>query len=353
MEEFLQQTYFQNTVQDYLISIGGFVVGTVLLRFFRSRILIRLRKWSEKTETKLDDIVVKGIEQFMLPILNLILIYYAISYLTLSETAARVLSVTVAAVIAYFAIRIVTSTINQLLESSVQKEENGELKVKQLRGITIVINVCVWAVGLVILFDNLGYNVTAIITGLGIGGIAVALAAQNILGDLFNYFVIFFDRPFEVGDFIVIDDKRGTVEYIGLKSTRIKSLSGEQIIISNTNLTNARIHNFKRLEQRRIVFTIGIVYETPLEKVQAVSPLLRKIIEEQPNTTFDRAHFASFGDFSLNFEVVYFVLSKEYTDYMDIQQAINLRIMEEFNQRGIGFAYPTQKILMDATTGRP
>lgn len=208
MEEFLQQTYFQNTVQDYLISIGGFVVGTVLLRFFRSRILIRLRKWSEKTETKLDDIVVKGIEQFMLPILNLILIYYAISYLTLSETAARVLSVTVTAVIAYFAIRIVTSTINQLLESSVQKEENGELKVKQLRGITIVINVCVWAVGLVILFDNLGYNVTAIITGLGIGGIAVALAAQNILGDLFNYFVIFFDRPFEVGDFIVIDDKR-------------------------------------------------------------------------------------------------------------------------------------------------
>ena len=239
MQEFLEQSYFDNTVEKYLTAIGIVLVGIIVLRLFRNVILKRLRIWAEKTETSLDDLLVNGMERFMLPILNFVLLYYALHYLTLSESVEKKIQYAVAVVMTYYAVRIVTSTIQRMLQSYVRKQENGEEKLKQIRGITIVMNVAIWGLGLVFLFDNLGYNVTAIVTGLGIGGIAIALAAQNILGDLFNYFVIFFDRPFEIGDFITVDDKKGHVEYIGIKTTRLKSLSGEQLVISNSDLTNS------------------------------------------------------------------------------------------------------------------
>jgi small-conductance mechanosensitive channel len=165
------------------------------------------------------------------------------------------------------------------------------------------------------------------------------------LGDLFNYFVIFFDRPFEIGDFIVVDDKKGTVEYIGIKTTRLKALSGEQLILSNSDLTKSRLHNFKRLQSRRIVFSFGIVYEVSPQQLREIPVLLKSIILEHSQTTFDRAHFVSYGSFSLNFEVVYFVENPEYNVYMDIQQNINIRIYEEFAKRNIEFAYPTQRVV--------
>ena len=145
---------------------------------------------------------------------------------------------------------------------------------QQLGGIMLLMNVFIWAIGIISIFSNLGYDVTTIIAGLGIGGIAIALAAQNILGDLFNYFVIFFDRPFEIGDFIVIDDKKGNVEHIGIKTTRLKSLTGEQLIISNSDLTKSRIHNFKRMYERRIVFTLGVAYEAPLEQLKEIPEII-------------------------------------------------------------------------------
>lgn len=182
-----------------------------------------------------------------------------------------------------------------------------------------------------------GQDVTTIVTGLGIGGIAIALAAQNILGDLFNYFVIYFDRPFEVGDFIVIDDKMGTVEFLGIKTTRIRSLSGEQVIIGNSNLTASRIHNFKRLEERRVLFTINLDYRTPSEKLKLVPDLIRVIVVNQKFTRFDRSHFASYGDWSLRFETVYYVLHPDYNKFMDIQQEINFQINESLRDHEIYF----------------
>ena len=179
------------------------------------------------------------------------------------------------------------------------------------------------------------------------GGIAIALAAQNILGDLFNYFVIFFDRPFEVGDFITVDDKKGTVEYIGIKTTRLRSLTGEQIIISNSNLTGSRIHNYKRLETRRVLFTIGVVYGTPLEKLKRIPEMIKAIIEKHEFTTFDRVHFISYGDFSLNYEIVFFVDNPHYHIYMDILQQINFDIYEQFAAEQIDFAFPTQTLVFN------
>jgi len=208
----------------------------------------------------------------------------------------------------------------------------------------IIANILIWAVGILMLLDNLGYNVTTIVAGLGIGGIAVALAAQNILGDLFNYFVIFFDRPFEVGDYITIDDKKGTVEYIGIKTTRFKSIGGEQLVLSNSDLTKSRLHNFKRMERRRVVFNLGVTYQTKADQLREIPVLIKNIIESHAKTVFDRAHFATYGSYSLNFEVVYFVESPDFNEYMDIHQSVNLKIFEAFAARNIEFAYPTQTV---------
>jgi small-conductance mechanosensitive channel len=209
----------------------------------------------------------------------------------------------------------------------------------------LLVNAIIWIIGILFLFDNMGYNVTTIIAGLGIGGIAVALAAQNILGDLFNYFVIFLDRPFEVGDFIIIDEKRGVVEHIGIKTTRLKSLSGEQLVFSNSDLTTSRIHNYKRMQRRRILFNLSVIYQTSHENLKQIPEVLKSIVLEQAEMVeFDRAHFSGYGDSSLDFEIVYFVLDSAYNTYMDIQQKINLRIFEEFKKMGVEFAYPTRTL---------
>lgn len=347
MQEFLDRIYYGNSIQDYLIAIGIAVVGIIIIRIFRKSVLQRLKRWSEGTETNLDDYLVSAVDRFGLPVLNFAALYFGISYLELNEFGDKAMHAATVVVICFYALRLITILIRVSIESYVKRQENGEEKVKQLKGILLVVNLCVWFLGIVFLFDNLGYDVTTIIAGLGIGGIAIALAAQNILGDLFNYFVIFFDRPFEIGDFIVVDDKKGNVEYIGIKSTRLKSLSGEQIVISNTDLTNSRLHNFKRMEQRRILFNLGVTYQTTPQQLRIIPDLIKTTIEAQEGVTFDRAHFASYGDSSLNFEVVYFVMSGDYNVFMDINQQINLSIFEVFAEKGIEFAYPTQTLFLN------
>lgn len=342
--EFLEMEYFNNPVKNYLIALGIIVIGVLVIRVFRRIVLKKLRRWSDQTETAIDNFIVGGVERFGLPILNLVVVYWGIHSLQLSAKVERIVEIATNVAVAFFAIRLIITIVRHALTTYVRKQENGEEKVKQLAGLMMIVNLIIWGIGVVFLFDNLGYDVTAIIAGLGIGGIAVALAAQNILGDLFNYFVIFFDRPFEVGDFIIVDTKLGTVEHIGIKTTRVKSLTGEQLIFSNSDLTNSRIHNYKRMERRRIVFSISVVYQTKKEHLEAIPKIIRAAIEEHNDVQFDRSHFSSYGDSSLNFETVYFVLSSDYNRYMDIHQAINLRIFETFLKEGIEFAYPTRML---------
>lgn len=345
MEELLAKTYFNNTVQEYLIAAVIIIGGMIILRIFKRVLIKRMYAWSKRTATQFDDVITHGLDRFGLPLMNFVIIYWGLNYLTLSTNAARILEIAVGVVVTFFILRLISTIIEVILHRHVRKQEGGEEKVKQLGGLLIIFNIIIWLVGTLALVQNLGYDVTTIIAGLGIGGIAIALAAQNILGDLFNYFVIFFDRPFEVGDFIVVDDKKGTVEYIGIKTTRLKSLSGEQLILSNSDLTKSRLHNFKRMDRRRILFSFGIVYDVTPDQLRDIPALIKKIIEEQKNVTFDRAHFLSYGSFSLDFEVVYFVENPDYNFYMDIQQNINIRIYEEFRKRGIEFAYPTQTVI--------
>lgn len=210
--------------------------------------------------------------------------------------------------------------------------------------IQFLVRVAVWSLALLLIFENLGFDVTALVAGLGIGGIAVALAAQSMLGDLFSSLAIVLDRPFEVGDFIVFDQQSGTVERIGIKTTRLRSLSGEQIVCSNSDLLATRIHNYKRMAERRVLFSLGTIYETPLSKLETIPGMLKEIIEAQKLVRFERAHFQAYGDSALQFEVVYWVLSADYKTFMDIQQAINFAIFRKFQDEGIEFAYPTRTL---------
>jgi small-conductance mechanosensitive channel len=207
-----------------------------------------------------------------------------------------------------------------------------------------------WSFALLLALDNLGFNITALLTGLGIGGVAVALAAQNILGDLFASISIALDKPFIIGDFIVVGDQMGTVEYIGLKTTRLRSLSGEQIVFSNTDLLNSRIHNYKRMMERRVLFSFGVIYQTPANLLERIPAMVREIIEQQEHTRFDRTHFKAYGDSSLDFEVVYYVLDRDYNVYMDKQQAINFALFRRFETEGIEFAYPTRTLFVHGST---
>lgn len=347
MEEILAKEWYGNTVLHYIIALAIIIGSILLVRLFRSRMLHQIKKLTQRTETKLDDYLIAGIEKFGLPILIFVAIYFGLSYLTFSEKVDGYLDNAMIVVVTIYVIRMISSFIRLTLESFIGQQEGGQEKLKQLNGIMLIVNVIIWAVGLLFLFDNLGYNVTTIIAGLGIGGIAIALAAQNILGDLFNYFVIFFDRPFEVGDFIIVDDKKGTVEHIGIKTTRLVSIGGEQLAFSNSDLTKSRIHNYKRMDRRRVVFSIGVVYNTKAELLEKIPGMIEQIIKEQALATFDRAHFAKFGPYSLDYEVVYFIESSDYLPYMNVQQEINLKIFKAFAEAGIEFAYPTQTVFVN------
>jgi small-conductance mechanosensitive channel len=226
------------------------------------------------------------------------------------------------------------------------KKQQDPTVARSLDGMLWAIKLLIWAMAVIILLDNLGYKVSTLLAGLGIGGIAVAIAAQALLKDFFSYFSIVFDHPFRIGDFIIIGDFMGTVEYIGIKTTRIRSLGGEQLIFSNTDLTDSRVRNYKLMEKRRVLFRIGVTYQTPLSQLKEIPKIIEHIIKKINDTSFDRAHFFSYGDFSLVFEIVYFVLSPDYNKYMDIQQEINLAISEEFEKRKIQFAYLTQTLYL-------
>ena len=347
MQNFFNQIYLGNNVTAYLTALGIFIIGILLIKIFNRVVLKQLKKWAEQTETTLDDFLVRGIEKTIVPLLYFLSLYLAVKSLNLDKKFEKYFDFASVIIFTFFVLRTLSSVIIYSLKAIVKKQGADEHKQKQFKGISTIISFVIWSLGFVFVLDNLGFKVSAVIAGLGIGGIAIALAAQAILGDLFNYFVILFDRPFEIGDFIIVADKLGTIEHLGIKSTRIRSLSGEQLIISNTDLTNSRVHNYKRLEKRRVVFKLGVVYQTSAERLKEIPGIVKNIIMSEQKAEFNRGHFSTYGDFSLIFEFVYFVLDQDYTQFMDLQQRINLKIYEEFEKRGIDFAYPTQTIYLN------
>ena len=342
-------SFFENSVLDYLIFLATLIVGILLVRIIKSIVLSRLKAWAEKTATTIDDFLIGIFEKTLLPLVYFGIFYLATRSLTLNPTLSKIIDVFGVILLTIFGIRFLVAIIKYALETYWLKKEKDEAKERTIKGILRVIKVIIWGIGIIFLLDNLGFKISTVIAGLGIGGVAVALAAQAILGDLFSYFSILFDRPFEVGDFIILDNYLGTIEHIGIKTTRVRSLGGEQLVFSNADLTNSRLRNYKRMAKRRVVFKLGVTYQTTLEQVKEIPTIIKNIIQNITDTVFDRAHFSSYGDFSLVFETVYYVMSRDYNKYMDIQQNINFAIKEEFEKRGIEFAYPTQTLFLEKT----
>jgi len=243
--------------------------------------------------------------------------------------------------------------LNAFLTAAVRRYEKKNFehnagKVTTARALVFVGRIFIFSMVVLAVLDNIpGVEVTTLITGLGIGGIAVALALQNILGDLFASLSISLDRPFAIGDFIIVDEFLGAVEHIGLKTTRIRSLGGEQLVFSNTDLLNSRIRNYKRMQQRRVAFAVGVTYQTPPSKLRKIPDIFKKQLEQFDDVHFDRAHFKAYGAYSLDFEFVYYVHTADYNRYMDVQQAINIGLYEEFEKEGIEFAYPTRTLFLE------
>ncbi|MBU0974220.1 mechanosensitive ion channel family protein [Patescibacteria group bacterium] len=338
---YLQIVWLNNTIADYLLALI-FLVGLLIgFKIFKKIVIHNLVEWAQKSQTDFDDFLVKMIKSIN-SFFYLYLTFYLSSRLLDWQNLNQWLEV---GLIIWLVIEI-SSKIIIAIEYVVQKYSKDKKNKAPINAIKKISVGMVWLVGILLILSNLGINITALTTGLGIGGIAVALAMQNILGDLFSSFSIYFDKPFEVGDYIVLGDESGTVEKIGIKTTRIKALQGEEIVIANNDLTNARIHNYKRMKLRRSTFNIGVTYDTPQEKLAQIPQLINEIIQSVKLTKVDRVHFASFGNSSLNFSVVYFIESSEYNVFMDIQQEINLKIIEKFAKEKIEFAFPSQTIYL-------
>ncbi len=333
-----------NTVQDYSVAMAVFLWIWLMMRLVMRIAVARLEKFASRTATAYDDIIVAVLKRHLTPSFYLVVaLYFAGRCLVIPVVLQQLLRGGLVLVLTTKAVWTVQDLLLQFLEIWIKRsQQNKPTILIMLRNLTLLVQMLLWGAGLLFALDNIGINVTAFLAGLGIGGVAVALAVQHTLGDAISSFAIFLDKPFEVGDFIIVGDLMGTVEYVGFKTTRLRSLSGEQLIFGNSDLTSSRIRNFKRMAERRIVFKIGLVYETPIDKLRGIPSQIEAIIREQPQTRFDRAHFMSFGDFALEYEIVYFVLSADYNRYMDIQQSINLKVMDLFQKQGIEFAYPTQ-----------
>ncbi len=327
-----------------IVSLTILVVGLTLLGAIRRLVCRRTDHWTADASPVISSFVTQALST-LFPLLYFGIFYLSLSGLPLPPTAGHILNALGMAVVTFLIIRFAASTAEYLIREGWAREgEQYLFQGSRIKALIPVSKVIIWGIGVIFLLDNLGFRISSVLAGLGIGGVAVALASQTILGDLFNYFVILFDRPFEIGDFIVIDGYLGSIEHIGIKTTRLRSLSGEQLIFSNTDLCGARVRNYKRMLRRRVAFQIGVTYDTPADRLREIPDQIRTIITGIDGTLFDRAHFSAFGEFSLVFDVVYYVLGSDFNQYMDIQQTINLGIKAELETAGVAFAFPTRTL---------
>ncbi|MDP8234094.1 MAG: mechanosensitive ion channel [Candidatus Saelkia tenebricola] len=349
LKNLIEQIFWGNSVLEYITCAVVFLLILIAVKILKFVVLRHLKNLAQKTLTTIDDFFVSVFGKAILPLLYFGSFYISLKMLTLAPVLVQSVNVIALALLTVFVARFMTMFANYGFTVYLKKRGKDTTLERSLDSTLKIIKFIIWALAIMFFLDNLGFKISTVIAGLGIGGIAIGLAAQAVLKDLFSYFSIIFDRPFEVGDFIIVGDYLGTVDYIGAKTTRIKSLSGEQVIFSNTDLTDSRVRNYKRMEQRRVAFKFGLIYQTSLTQLKEIPNIVEDIIKNIDDTVFDRAHFFSYGDYSLIFEVVYYVVGSDYNKYMDTQQKINFDLYEEFEKKGIEFAYPTQTLYIDKT----
>jgi small-conductance mechanosensitive channel len=347
MESFLDRLFWDNAVRSWLIAAGVFA-GVVVLLLLARRLLVRkLERLAARTATRVDDLLAAVLARTRAFLFVVLGAYFAASFLVLPADVEAVLRKVVVAAWLFQAGFWGSALIGFWMRDLVARRPDVDRSsVTTLSFVGFLLRVALWSSMVLWALHNLGLDITAMVTGLGIGGVAVALAVQNILGDLFASLAILLDKPFVIGDLIMVGDMTGTVEKVGLKTTRVRSIGGELLIFSHSDLLRSRIRNFQQMQERRVQFTFGVTYETPAEKLEAISATVRRCIESVPRTRFDRSHLLAFGDSALVFENVYYVLSPEYLTYMDVHHQVNLAIRREMAALGVQFAYPTRTLYL-------
>ncbi|MEM7436711.1 MAG: mechanosensitive ion channel family protein [Myxococcota bacterium] len=341
---------YSNTVEAWLVALGVLLGVLIVLRIIKQVVIVRLARLTVQTSTIADDLLINALKKTKLIYLFIVSVFAGSVFLELPSDVRTILwRTTIIATLIQAGIWLSEALMTWLQHYRERQLEQDAASVMTMNALGIIGRIVLWATVLMLALDNVGVDVTALVAGLGIGGVAVALAIQNILGDLFASLSIVLDKPFVIGDFIAVGDHLGSVENIGIKTTRLRSLSGEQLVFANGDLLSSRIRNFGRMYRRRVVFGIGVVYQTSHEQLERIPSVIQEAIERHAQTTFDRSHFATYGDSSLDFETVYYVESPDYNAYMDIQQAINLELFRRFEELGIEFAYPTRTLFVEHT----
>jgi small-conductance mechanosensitive channel len=341
-----------NTGSAWMTAGGILTVVVTVVIISRYAATRYLSAFVARTKTHLDDIVLVAVRTVSIPVVTLMAAYFAQKALVIPGQLTHVMGI-LAISAAFLQIALWgNAMISFFLNEATHRVAQTEVNLSARRAIALLSRLMLWSLVVILLLENLGVRLSPLLAGIGIGGVAVALAIQSTLSDLFCYIAIILDKPFIAGDFLVVDSLMGTVERIGLKTTRIRSLDGQLLIFANHDLINSRVHNYKTLHERRVVFGFGVTYETPLEKLKRIPAMVKSVFSSLQNVRLDRVHFAKLGDFSLNFEVVYFVRSGDYNLYMDVQQAVNLSLIDEFGKEDINFAYPTHSLYIQSNQPR-
>ena len=336
-----------NTVRQYALSLGILLGGALLIKLFEAIVLRRARARAAATATKSDDVLVDLVDRAVLPVLFFGLFYISVQHLKLHPKVERGIWLLGVSILTYVGARMFSAMLTAYFEHFWLKHDTA--RKESLRRFLPFVRAMIWVSAMVFLLDNLGFRVSAVIAGLGIGGVAVALAAQAILGDLFSYFAIMLDRPFQAGDEIAVGEFNGQVEHIGIKTTRLRSFGGEQLIVPNKDLTGSRLRNISKLQRRGVTVTVGLTYKTP--DPAAIPSIVEAVVRSIEGVQFERCHLRSLSASSLDYEIVFQVAGSDYNKYMDALQAFNLALLREFRTRGIEFAYPTRTVYNINTEG--
>lgn len=349
----LNQFLWGNSIRAWLVGLG---VATCL---FFALLLIR-RQVSRWTAARVQDqqlsvrLVVSGLVRTASPMLFLAsAVFVGNLFIPIQPPEIHVGLSIFLRLSVFYQIGLVGQAIINLLVRSTEGKVQDRVSSTAMIGFALLGKVTLWIVLVLVSLENMGVNMTTLIASLGVGGIAVGLAMQRVVADLIASLAIVLDRPFTQGDFITLDTISGTVERIGLKTTRIRGLTGEELVVPNTDLIQGRIQNFRTLQERRIVFGFGVTYDTSADLLERIPDMVREIVGSVPDLRFDRAHFKSFGSSSLDFEVVYYVVSPDYLTYMNAQQAINLSLIRRFAAFGLEFALPSQTVYLEQSLSQP
>ncbi|MEJ2502077.1 MAG: mechanosensitive ion channel family protein [Gemmatimonadota bacterium] len=351
--EFLTYTFYGNSTQTWLLAAALTLIVLVALQGAKAFVVRQLTAFAGRTTSDLDDLAAAVLSRTKFFFLLALGILAGTQILILPDPVRGIVrAIVFVALLLQIAIwgnAAISASLRRYTSRLMEQEDAASATT--LRFVGFLLRLALWVLIALVALDTAHVDITALIAGLGVGGIAVALATQNILGDLFASLSIVLDKPFVIGDFIIVGDMMGTVEQIGLKTTRIRSLSGEQLVFSNNDLLSSRIRNYKRMDERRAVFGFGVTYQTSRDQLERIPAVVREAIENQADTRFDRAHFKGYGDSSLDFEAVYYMLVPDYNAYMDTQQAINLELFDRLAAMGVDFAYPTRTVYVTDTAG--